>query len=467
MRSMTAFKKDQRGNVLMLTGLAILILFASAGAGVDFGRQQLVRMKLQNASDAAAVAAASLPDSSSTEQRRQVALRYFNLNFPSTYLGIARPTPNIQIGNQITVDASTGFSANFVSNVGVERLEAQGRTVVDRSVPTPSIYDVVLVMDNSGSMGYETTAPNFLSTTSGNRQNAKNLGFSYCKETWAFRLNYDCSDNPPLPRKPLQPVMSNGYERSQPYESRNQCIGAFLTEYCRGIADGAIVPQTGNMQTLAYGYSVTGNTRLNALRGVVSNFVTRIIEEGDPGSRIGLVRFSSSNLFPFGLSNDIVALRRRIDDMAAFGGTNPYLAMQQANIYAQDMATNHIKAVVLLSDGKPTQRGLLSPIDYIDQSGCNGEVFCQPAVNLTNPICTQLKSNGVQVYTVGLLNPNDQEFTKPQFAGDYQRSVDFLRNCASVDGEGNPRYYSAQNGAQLDAAFTQILASLGKIRIAQ
>lgn len=464
MRSLIALKTDQRGNVLMLTGLAILILFAVAGAGVDFGRQQLVRMKLQNASDAAAIAAASLPESTSAEQRRAVALRYYNLNFPSTYLGVVRPTPNIQVGGQIIVDASTSFETNFVSNVDVNRLEAQGRTVVDRATQAASIYDVILVMDNSGSMGFETTAPNFAMLNSSEERNTRNIFELICRQQETDYLGWFCNFSPAN--------VPNGTGGTRSYTSVNSstCRLQAPQNYCSNVVSGLrrIVGSGQNVTTI-HGFGLTGNSRLNALRYVARNFVTRILEEGDPGSRIGIVRWADTVVQSRPLTNNTSLIRADLTNMTANGGTNPYLAMSQAAAYGSSFATNHIKAVVLLTDGKPTQLG---DVDYSKRNGpfedpfrCDGEKFCPSSANQTLPICTQLKNNGVQIYTVGFLNPNDREFQIEP--GSYDRAVEFLRSCASVDGEGNPRFYTAQDGAQLDEAFSQILTSLGRIRISQ
>ena len=448
MRLLRHLLPDTRGNVLMLTGLAILFLFAAAGAGVDFGRQQLVRMKLQNASDAAAVAAASMPASTTTEQRRRVALRYFNLNYPSTYLGVARPAPNIQIGNTISVDASASFSTNFVSNVGLERMQSQGRTVVNRTEPQNSIYDVILVMDNSNSMAEITTAPNFTALDQAQTQSARNLFTLTCRSQMTPYFNGVCG-------RAVFYSMADGTSRT--YPTTSICRANAPTDFCNTVGNGP----TGGGRV---GYGFTGNTRLNALRSVAHNFVTRIITEGDPGSRIGIVTWNSQVLQTRALTNNTNLLRTDINNMAAFEGTNPYLAMQSASTLGNNFAANHVKAVVLLTDGKPTQTG---PRDYTrdgyDSDNCDGGNFCIPAVNRTNPICTQLKSNGVQVYTIGFFSSTDTTMSN----NDRTRARSFLQGCASTDAEGRPRYYEAPTGSELDAAFTQILTSLGRIRITQ
>lgn len=213
-----------------------------------------------------------------------------------------------------------------------------------------------------------------------------------------------------------------------------------------------------------YAYGFTGNTRLNALRSVTLGFVDRIITEGAPGSRIGLITWSSNVIAPQALTDNTETLRQRINNMAGVGATNPVTAMQQAVTMSGTFDPTHVKAVVFLTDGSPTLAGPRNS-NGIDSFGCDGGNFCPPAVIRTNTVCSQLKSSGVQVYTVGFLNANDLEFRSNPV--NFTSAQNFLRNCASVDAEGNPRYYGAQNGAELELAFTQILTSLGRIRISQ
>lgn len=151
-----SFRRDEGGNVLILTGLSILFLVALAGAGVDFGRQQLVRQKLQQATDAAALAVAAMPETSTQQEKQDAALRYFNLNYPDNYLGIPRPAGFTQLqtdGDQIIVATQQTIDADFISNIGVPTLNAPARTVVSSSTTgNGGDYDIMMTFDNSGSM---------------------------------------------------------------------------------------------------------------------------------------------------------------------------------------------------------------------------------------------------------------------------------------------------------------------------
>ncbi len=154
------FARDTRGSVLMLFGLSIIFLVGIGGAGVDLGTQQLQRVKLQMAADAAATSAASLVPTSAanaTSERQNAANRYFNLNYPPTLFGQPRPTPIITLtggaGNgTVTVTANSDVATSFVSNFGIPTLASAGSATAGLLEVNAAKYDVILSMDNSGSM---------------------------------------------------------------------------------------------------------------------------------------------------------------------------------------------------------------------------------------------------------------------------------------------------------------------------
>jgi len=149
-----SFVRQQQGSVLIITGLSFLVLLAVGGAAIDLGRQQLVRAKLQQASDAAAVAAATLSDDATNGERSAAASRYFALNFPDGYLGVSRPVPAVSVSaSSISVIANAPLNTRFIGFVGVDQITSSGITRINRdTVTTSSKYDLVFVMDASGSM---------------------------------------------------------------------------------------------------------------------------------------------------------------------------------------------------------------------------------------------------------------------------------------------------------------------------
>src|SRR6478736_3667520 len=105
--------RDERGNVAALFGLMALPLFISMGAAVDYGNAVSINSKLQSASDAAVLAAASLPADTSADQRTSVAANLFATN--TTGHGVTGATPQITVdGNSISVSASVSVPTAFL-----------------------------------------------------------------------------------------------------------------------------------------------------------------------------------------------------------------------------------------------------------------------------------------------------------------------------------------------------------------
>lgn len=154
--SLKQWARSEWGSVLLIAGLSLAFLFGIAGAGYDLGRQQLVRQKIQQACDAAALAAASMPDSTTPVDRQTMALRYFALNYPDTYMGVPRSSlmPTVTVNaNDVRVFLGTpaSIATSFVSNLGITALDATGSSQVQIN-KTANKIDLILVMDNSGSM---------------------------------------------------------------------------------------------------------------------------------------------------------------------------------------------------------------------------------------------------------------------------------------------------------------------------
>ena len=405
------FLKHEHGNVLMLTGLAIIIMFATGGAAIDFGRQQLVRMKLQQASDAAALAAASMPENASQQERFNAALRYYNLNYPPEYLGIARPAPNITIGNSISVRANANIRSNFVRNVGVETLEARGRTVVNlNTTTTQTDYDVILAMDNSGSM-YEADVGNngIAEVPASARVAARRIGHEACVR-WAT---------------------ARGYNRGQ------------INNYCVSPDSGAYRPNDPHdfeRYDSDADYGMNGATRLNSLRGAALNLVQNLLGSS-PGNRVAAITWSNELRASEALTNNRATIDQLLNNMVAFGGTNSSLGLQQSLTYSAASRPNAVRAVVLLTDGENTVPSR------------------QAADAASLSLCNQLKNSGVLVYTIafGRVVTNDA----------VARS--FLSNCATSHPQGNEgRYFfPAPDSASLQQAFAAITTSIRKIRISE
>lgn len=155
------FQKDEKGTILILVGLSIIFLTAIGGAGVDLGMQQLLRVKLQAATDAAGTSTGGLLTHNrlpSTLLRTQAVQRYFNLNFPAQFAGIPRPAIgsglNVSItADEIIVNATANYRTRFVNNFGYNNMVTASSTKIGfLNQHTQTDYDVMMLLDRSGSM---------------------------------------------------------------------------------------------------------------------------------------------------------------------------------------------------------------------------------------------------------------------------------------------------------------------------
>src|SRR5262249_7328845 len=117
---------SQRGVALVATGLALIVIVPAIGLGVEGSLLYLVRSRMTQAVDAAALAGARSFNSRATlsQQRASViatATKYFYANFPSGSLGVLNlaMTPSVTEDNvnhlrTVTVTAAADVPVRFM-----------------------------------------------------------------------------------------------------------------------------------------------------------------------------------------------------------------------------------------------------------------------------------------------------------------------------------------------------------------
>ena len=120
----------------------------TAGMAVDYANAYLVKQRLMQAIDAAALAgAASSTDPTVIKQRVK---DFFEINYPADKLGVRfDPVVNVN-GSFVEVSGHADYQTFFLNIIGIEDISVNANTVVQREVKG---LEVVLVLDNTGSMG--------------------------------------------------------------------------------------------------------------------------------------------------------------------------------------------------------------------------------------------------------------------------------------------------------------------------
>lgn len=123
------------------------VVVGAMGMGLDLASAQLVRERLTNTLDAAALAGAgSASDEAAIRQR---VLDFFHANFPADELGVTFDPQVVVNGDEIHVYGHAYYSTLFLHILGIDQIDVEAETVVQRNVQG---IEVALVMDNTGSM---------------------------------------------------------------------------------------------------------------------------------------------------------------------------------------------------------------------------------------------------------------------------------------------------------------------------
>ena len=148
-RSLQKFARDASGNVAILFGVALIPLVLGVGVAVDYGRALIVRERLADAADAAALAIGSWPGLDEDELSTK-AQQFFDANYPATEIGTAGKVNVHLAGDDISVTVSASMPTTFMKLANFDSLDVG---VTNKITKKQRNIEVVLVLDTTGSMG--------------------------------------------------------------------------------------------------------------------------------------------------------------------------------------------------------------------------------------------------------------------------------------------------------------------------
>lgn len=162
------FGRDERGMFAVLFGLMAIVLVALAGAVVDYVALEQARNRSQVALDAAALALQPLIfeeplNTADIKTKAQALLRdRLGIVNGTGQFGVTAEVADIQVNVQdgsLLLVAEMDMPTNFISLVGVPSMSAQVRSEATRKKLE---LEVVMVLDNSGSMQNESRMVNLV-----------------------------------------------------------------------------------------------------------------------------------------------------------------------------------------------------------------------------------------------------------------------------------------------------------------
>ena len=221
------FRKDRRGNIAVIFGIACIPLISAIGCAVDYSEATRIKAKLQSAADAAAVAsisqqsqgwltASTMTGSGEVTTAEQNAMNIFNGNISTVptalYTLNTILTKAVVMKTGPTLTATVNFNATvpvtFMKVWGWSNLTVSGSSSASSSLPL--YLDFYVALDVSGSMGLPSDANGQAALNLVNPDNYSAYP-SGCTLACHFQVQNVCSDS------------------GQKYKTNSYCMGFAYT----------------------------------------------------------------------------------------------------------------------------------------------------------------------------------------------------------------------------------------------
>lgn len=142
------YLRKQAGVVAVVFGVTIPLVVTAVGVSVDIAQTYLVRERLSQAVDAAALAAAAeVSDDPEVIERR--VNDFIEANYPSEKIGYTMQVNVIPGDDVLGVNATARLDTSFMRVVGIDTVDVYVESEVKKEVKA---IEVALVMDVTGSM---------------------------------------------------------------------------------------------------------------------------------------------------------------------------------------------------------------------------------------------------------------------------------------------------------------------------
>lgn len=487
------FRSEATGNVAMLYAICLVPTIGAAGAAIDLGQAVVVRQRLGEALDSAALAVGTMP-SLSDSQRLAKVQQFFDANYPAGALG---DTHTIQVSTTeqtVTLHASASVDTAFLGLLGIPSLTVANEVEVTRENKG---MEIALVLDNTGSMAQsgKLTALKQASTDLVNilfagQENPQKVKISLVPFGMTVRLNtqaataggwMDTNGNALWARLHFNNNM-------HPYSVWNSmAVSSPKWAGCvearpNGLEELDTPPTAADPNSRWVPFFQPDEPDSSAFSGYSNSYLTDGVANGSTAQQrlMNSAKYATKNnngpntgctmqsIQP--LTNSKTTLLNQINGMQATGLTHiaigagwgwrtlsPGAPYTEGSQYGD---VNWQKAMVLMTDGINTVQGnntayksTYTAYGYLSE-GRLGTTNANTAVTnqdtRVGQVCTRMKQLGIRIYTI-LLMENDTT------------TVNMMRACATSP----DLYFNSPSASQLQGVFQAIANDLSNLRISR
>ncbi len=480
----------------------------AVGVAVDYGRALIVRDRMADAADAAALAIGSWPGLSQAELKVK-AQQFFVANYPPSSLGTVGALDVSFVGDDIKISVSGKVPTSFMHLADIDKIDIGATTVVTKKERN---IELALVLDTTGSMGQggklsamQSAAKKMVQTLFQDQSRSDSLKISVVPFSGTVNIGADKKDSGWIDTRAKSAISYEDFKsgvnafdlyddlrnrkwagcvrvRAEPYELTDDPprsgvsaslfapylapdepdSGGYLNSY---LDDGDCGQSSGGK-----GSGRRGGGSKTPSPDQCQRYTGKYLNASVSGSSKGPdYNCPESAVTP--LTDDKSTVTTAINALEAKGNTVipaglvwGWRTLSPGEPFTEGSAYNDekwVKALVLLTDGENSVNGggnghdksAYNAFGYA-QSGHLGSNDGNNAESIlddkTETVCDEIKSKDILVYTIGFQVTD----------GSTQK---LLRNCASKP----DMYYNSPSNDQLAAVFQDIAQGLGELRIAQ
>lgn len=412
------FRRDQRGNVLMMFGLALVPLMGVVGVAVDYSRASNARQALNSAIDSAALMAARDAQKLTDAQVKARVDAWILDNLPAD-------VKSEFTGSTVTIDRTTRtIKVTAQAKVPTTISRVLGNTELPVGTTSQSTWgtnkiELALVLDNTGSMAnsgkmtaLKQASKDLIQIMKDAALDVDQIRISIVPFNTQVRVDRALKDEPWIRYGMTRKVNCDRYG--------NNCTTETLTKSVWAQSHGCIADRDQN-----YDVTDAGSYAASA--------------QQYPATWCS--QSSLAEIMP--LTSNWTALNAQIDTMTPVGNTNVtigavwgWATLSTAAPFTEAKPPTEPqlkKYMILLTDGDNTENRFTTNGNDIDAR--------------TSLACTGVKNAGISLYTIRVID------------GD----ATLLKNCASKP----EMYYDVKKASELSPIFKAIASEISAVRLTQ
>lgn len=453
------FYSSEKGAVLPILAITILVLFGATGAAIDMGRAQQVQSKLSSSLDAAGLAAGATIH---TADIHTEANKFLNANFRN-YLGATVTNLTTSVNNDnsvITLSATATLPTTVMHVMGFEEVTVAATSEITRASKG---LELVMVLDNTGSMegskleSLKSAATDMINILYGDNSTVENL--------WIGLV-------------PFSQAVNIGSSRASWTTTTSFNFGTTNWMGCVDARESGGRDVTDDPPSIATfsKYYWPCHTSYNAWYGTNSsrnNCETTggTVRYKTLGTDLGPNKNCPQQVTPLTASKAVIT--NAIAQMEAVGNTHinlgaawgwRMLSPRWRNLWGGEMDANNLpldyntqnmnKAAIIMTDGDNTMSNSSHTAYWYLSNGKLGTTNQTTAESRLDSrlsqVCASMKNNNIIVYTVS-------------FGSISTSSQNMLRNCATQA----DYYFNSPTASDLQQAFRAIGDSLANLRVSR